>query len=636
MSDYAKSGYRGAEQIMQWGKSYCDWVETCFDRAEKLKPCPTGARGACCKHCHMGPCRFVQSSEERVEKGVCGATLATVASRNFLRMAIAGAAAHADQARDMAFTLLGIANGEIKDFAISDIKKLQKVAKVLEIEFEGRAINDVARDVADSFINDFGRQKGVLSYIRRAPKKTRERWEEWAISPRGIDREITEAIYRTNVGVDHDPDSLLLTALRVSLADGWGSSMISTDIADVLFGAPHPVKTESGFGIFKEDEVNLIVIGHEPTLAKAISDAASEPDMIEYAQSKGAEGINLGSIYGSRFGISSAGGFTNQELCIMTGLIDAITVDSECTMPTLVEIANSFHTKIITTSKKAHLPGALPIQFDAHRAKEIAREIVRLAIDNYPNRPGTGERVTETFSMVAGFSQEYLEHGVSEGALRLLSDAIRQGKIRGAAALVGYDNPRVQATGIHQYLARELIGDDVLVFSSGCVSAACAISGYLNPDTALEEAGLGLREACNEIGIPPILHLGSYVDSSRILNIISALANEGHLSDEMGGMPFVIVAPEWFAEKEITLGCYFAASGVPVILGGTSPVEVSEEVTQIMAEGWFERFRGSLSFEPDFEKMHSLALAHIDKAREELRLKRYEYGKYGDESGFRI
>src|SRR5271169_5496303 len=555
MSDYGKSGYKSAEQIIQWGKSYCDWVETCFDRAEKLKPCPTGAKGACCKHCHMGPCRFVHGSEERVEKGVCGATLATVASRNFLRMSTAGAAAHADQARDMAFTLLGVANGEIKDFVISDVKRLQKIAELLEITFEGRAINDIAKDVADSLINELGRQKGALSYIRRAPKRTQERWQEWGISPRGIDREITEAIFRTNVGVDHDPESLLLSALRVSLADGWGSSMISTDIADILFGAPQPVRTESGFGIFKEDEVNLVVVGHNPIIAKALSDVASESDMIEYARSKGANGINLGSIYGSRFGISSAGGFTNQELCIMTGLIDAITVDSECTMPTLVEVAKSFHTKIITTSKKAHLPEALHIQFDAYRAKETAREIVKLAIDNYENRPGMGEKVTEKNSMIEGFSREYIEGGVPEGALRLLSEAIRKGKIRGVAGLVGYDNPRVQATGLHQYMARELIEDDVLVLSSGSVSAACGVSGYLNPDTALEKAGLGLREACKEIGIPPILNLGSYIDSARILTIISAMVNEGRLSDEIGGMPLVIVAPEWFAEKEITLGC---------------------------------------------------------------------------------
>lgn len=630
MSDYGKSGYKNADQIIQWGKSYCDWVETCFDRAEKLKPCPTGARGACCKHCHMGPCRFVQSSEERVGKGVCGATLATVVSRNFLRMAVAGAAARADQARDMAFKLLGVANGEIRDLGIADGGKLQKIAKAFEIEFAGKSIYDVAREVADCFIDDFGRQKGSVSFIKRVPGKTRRRWEEWGISPKGIDREITEAMFRTNVGVDHEPESLLLSALRVSLADGWGSSMIATDIADVLFGAPRPLNTDSGFGIFTEDKVNLIFIGHEPTLAKALSDAASEPDMIEYARSKGAEGITLGGIYSSRFDISSAGGFTNQELCIMTGLIDAITVDSGCVMPTLVEVANSFHTKIITTSEKAHLPGSFHMQFDVHSAGEITREIIRLAIDNYQNRPGTGEKITEENSMRAGFFREYSEDGLPGGALRRLNDAIGKGKIRGMAGLVGYDNPRVQATGIHQYLAGELIADDVLVFSSGCVSDACAVSGYLNPDIALGKAGPGLREACKEIGIPPILHLGSSVDSVRILTIISALADEGYPSDEIGEMPCIIVAPEWFTEKEITLGCYFAASGVPVILGGTSPIEASEEVMQITAEKWFEMFKSTLLFESDYEKMLSLALDQIDKARERLELRKYEYGAYGD------
>ncbi|MEW6410012.1 MAG: anaerobic carbon-monoxide dehydrogenase catalytic subunit [Nitrospirota bacterium] len=632
MSDNAKSGYKGAEQIIQWAKSYCDWIETCFDRAEKLKPCPTGAKGACCKHCHMGPCRFVHSSEERVEKGVCGATLATVAARNFLRMAIDGAAAHSDHARNMAFTLLGVANGEIKAFGISDVKKLHKIAKILEIKFEGRAINEVARDVAESLLDDFGRQKGVLNYIKRAPKKTQERWENWGITPEGIDREIVAAIHRINIGVDHEPDSLLLDALKVSLADGWGGSMIATDITDILFGTPQPVKSEAGFGIFKEDEVNLIVIGHEPTLTKVIIDIASEPDVNEYAKSKGASGITIGDIFGMKHGIPTAGGFTNQELCLMTGLIDAIVVDAQCIMPTLVEIANSFHTKIITTSQKAKLPGAEHIPYDVRRAEKTAREIIKIAIDNYPNRSGLGERVTEKIPIITGFSQEYMEYmndSVSGMSFRLLNDAIMEGKIRGIVGLVGCDNPRVQATGIHKYLVRELIEDDVLIFSTECGSAACAISGYLNPETVPDGAGPGLRKACEEIGIPPILHLGPCVDNSRILTILSAMATEDSISDEIGGIPVVIIAPEWMAEKEIAIGCYFAASGVPVILGGTSPVEYSEDVTKIMTEEWFERFRGSLHFEPDFEKMHSLALDYIDKAREALNLQRYEYGKYG-------
>jgi carbon-monoxide dehydrogenase catalytic subunit len=633
MSDSAKSGNKEAEQIRQWGKCYLDWVETCFDRAEKLKPCPIGAKGACCKHCHMGPCRFVQSSEEKVEKGVCGASLATVAARNFLRMAIAGAAAHSDLAREMAFTLLGVANSEIKDFVISDVKKLHKVANILGIKIDNRSLNDVAREVAEILIDDFGRQTGILSYIKRAPQKTRERWEQQGIIPQGIDREIVEAIHRTNVGVDHEPDSLLLCALKVSLADGWGGSMISTDIADILFGAPQPAKSDAGIGIFKEDDVNLIIIGHESTIAKAIVDVASEQKIIEYAQSKGAKGITLGDIFGMRHGISPVGGFTNQEICIMTGIIDAVVVHGQCVMPTLVEVANSFHTKIITTSQKAKLPGALHVQYDVRRAKDIAREIIMLAIDNYPNRSGTGERATEKIPMLAGFSHEYMEDmkGDVPGTLfRLLNNAIAEGRIRGIVGLVGCDNPRVQATGIHKYLVKELMKDDVLILSTESGSATCAISGYLDPETALEETGPGLRKACEEMGIPPILHLGSSVDNSRILTILSAMAAKGGLSDEIGGMPVVIIAPEWMAEKDVATGCYFAASGIPVILGGDSPVEASEEVANIMAMTWAERFRGLICFESDSEKMYALAIDYINKAREDIGLRGYEIGVHGN------
>ncbi len=630
MSGNKMSGDKNAEQIIQWGKSY--WVESCFERAALLQPCPAGATGACCNICHLGPCRFLKTTEERVEKGICGASLPTVAARNFLRMAASGAAAHTDLARDMAFTLLGVANGEIKGFRITDVKKLIKVAQILEIEFEGEDTNEIARNVAKRLIDDFGRQTGVLSYIKRAPEKTKQRWEKWGIIPKGIDREVTEAIHSSNIGVDHEPDNLLLSSLRVSLADGWGGSMISTDLSDILFGTPQPVVAEAGFGIFKQDDVNLIVVGHEPSLAKKIMDLVSNPDMIEHAKSKGAKGINLGEIFIMRHGISNAGGFTNQELCIMTGIIDAVAVDVQCIMPTLVEVANNFHTKIITTSRKARIPGALHIKWDVQRADEIAREIVMLAIDNYPNRSGMGERIADKFSMMAGFSHEYFEsinNSTSKASFRFLNNAIVKGSIRGLVGLVGCDNPRVQATGIHKFLVEELIMNDVLILSSECGSAACAASGFLDPETALKKAGPGLKEVYETTGMPPILHIGACVDNSRILTILSAMAAEGGLSDEIGGMPAVIIAPEWMAEKEIAVGCYFAASGVPVILGGTSPVKASEEISEIMTEVWFERFKGALHFEPDFEKTLDLTYNYIDKAREELNLNKYEYRKTG-------
>jgi carbon-monoxide dehydrogenase catalytic subunit len=638
MNKVVKSANESAEKIIEWSES--QKIETCFDRAEKLKPCPVGASGACCKVCHMGPCRFVGRNAEEDARGVCGATLPTVASRNLLRMAVAGSAAHSDHARDMAFILLAVANGETNDFTIKDVKKLYRVAGILEIEFEGRPVLDVARDVATKLIEDFGRQKGELNYIKRAPKKTQERWRKWGVVPRGVDREITEAMHRTHMGVDHDPDNLLLATLKVSLADGWGGSMISTDITDILFGTPKPVKAEASFGIFKEDEVNLVVHGHEPSLAEMIVDVVNEPEMIAYAQTKGAKGINLGGMCCTanevlmRHGIPTAGGFTNQELAIITGLVDAITVDVQCIMPALTELSKKFHTKVITTSYKAKIPGALHIEYDEHRAKEIARQIVRTAIDNFINRKQEGSYVSDKFPVIAGFSQEYIEYmqgGRWRASFRPLNDAIMAGRIRGVVGLAGCDNPRVPSQGLHRFLAVELIKNDVLIVSTGCGSAACGTAGFLTPEMALDNAGPGLREVCEAIGIPPILHLGSCVDNSRILTIATAMAEEGGLSDEIGGMPAVGIAPEWMSEKAIAIGCYFAASGVPVIFGGESPVEASKEVTRIMTEVWYERFRGALHFEPDPEKILALTLDYIDKAREALKLRKYEPGKFGAE-----
>ncbi|HAM50392.1 MAG TPA: carbon-monoxide dehydrogenase catalytic subunit [Nitrospiraceae bacterium] len=634
-----KSANPEAEKIVEWGAEHK--IETCFERADKMKPCPIGAPGACCKVCHMGPCRFVGKNAEEEARGICGATLPTIAARNLLRMIAAGTSAHSDHARGMAFTLLDVANGEAKDFKIKDVRKLYRVAGYLDVEFEGRPVNDVARDVATKLIEDFGRQgKGELYFLKRAPKKTQERWKKWGIAPRGIDREVVETMHRTNIGVDHDPDHLLLQGLRTSLADGWGGCMISTDITDILFGTPMPVKAEASFGIFKEDEVNLVVHGHEPLLAEMIVDVVSEPEMIAYAKSKGAKGINLGGMCCTaneilmRHAIPTAGGFTNQELGIMTGLVDALSVDVQCIMPAITELSKKFHTKIITTSEKAKIQGAIHVQFDEHRAKEVAREIVKIAIDNYTNRKTKGEHITEKFPVIAGFSHEYIEYmqgGRWRGSFRPLNDAIMAGRIRGVVGLAGCDNPRVPSTGLHQFLATELIKNDVLIVSTGCGSAACGSSGYLTPEMALENAGPGLREVCEAIGIPPILHLGSCVDNSRILTIASAMAEEGGLSDEIGGMPAVGIAPEWMSEKAIAIGCYFAASGVPVIFGGDSPVEASKEVTRIMTEVWFERFKGSLHFEPDPEKILAMALDYIDKARVALKLKKYEQGKFATE-----
>lgn len=633
-----QSDSAATESVLRWADEQT--IQSCFDRAQDLKQCPIGEAGACCRVCHMGPCRLVGKDAEEKGRGVCGATLPVIAARCIARMVAAGTACHGDHGRDMVFTLLAVAEGHAKDFRVKDVKKLYRTAEILEIEFEGRAVNEVAKDVATKLLEDFSRQRGEMNFLKRAPQKTQERWKKYGVVPRGLDRETVEVLDRTTMGMDADADSILNSAIRSALANGWGGSMISTDVTDILFGTPMPIKAEASLGIFKEDEVNIVVHGHEPSLAEMIVEAVSEPELIAYAQTKGAKGINLGGMCCTanevlmRHGISTAGGFTNQEPAIMTGLIDVFTVDVQCIIPAIVEVAKKFHTIVVTSSDKVNIPGSTHITFDEHRAKEQAREIVRMAIDNFPNRTKKGSHVTEKFPVIGGFSHEYIEYmqgGKWRGSFRPLNDAIAAGRVRGVVGLAGCDNPRWPSTGVHKFLARELIKNDVLIVSTGCSSAACGGAGYLTPEMALENAGPGLREVCEAIGIPPILHLGACVDNSRILTIASAMAAEGGLSDEIGGMPAVGIAPEWITEKAVSIGFYFAASGVPVIFGGNSPVGASKEVTRIMTEVWMERFKGAFHFEPDPEKMLELALDYIDKARAALKLKKYEPGKFGTE-----
>jgi carbon-monoxide dehydrogenase catalytic subunit len=588
----------------------------------------------------MGPCRLVGKEEEA--EGVCGASLPVVAARNFARMVAAGTAAHSDHARDLVNTLLAAARGEAKDFQIKDVRKLNRVAGYLGINIEGKPVNKVAEEVALKFLDQFGQQRGELVYLSRAPKKRQEIWKKFGIAPRAIDRECVEMLHRTTMGVDQDPENIMLGALRASLADGWGGSMIGTDITDILFGTPHPLKTKASLDVFKEDHVNLVVHGHEPSFAEMLVQAQDDPEMTAYAKSKGAKGVNLVGMCCTaneilvRHGIPTAGGFLQQELGIVTGMVEAMVVDVQCIMPAISQLAKKFHTKVITTTPKGKMVDAIHIQYDEHHAMDIAKKVVRLAIDNFPNRKKelVSPANVRPADVIAGFSDEYVEYmqgGRYRGSYRPLNDAIIAGRIRGVVGLAGCNNPRISQDSLHNFLSRELIKNDVLVVQTGCSAHASAKAGYMTPENALENAGPGLREVCEAIGIPPVLHLGSCVDNSRILTIASHIAEEGGLGDDIGGLPAVGIAPEWMSEKAIAIGTYFVASGVPIIFGAGSPVSASKTLKDLMENKWWDMLTAGFYFEEDPGKILDLALKLIDAAREKLKIRKYEPGRFGTE-----
>jgi carbon-monoxide dehydrogenase catalytic subunit len=627
-----------AQEIIRWADEV--GMESAFTRAEQMAPCPIGSNGSCCKVCFMGPCRLVKDGQT----GVCGATIETVTARNWARAVAAGAASHSDHGRDLAFTLLAASKGEAQGYTIRDPFKLKKLADELDVPVEGRPIDEVGVDVAQKCIDMFGQQTGELAFLARAPEKRQALWRELKLAPRGIDREVVDVLHRTHMGDDQDPEHILDQAMRAGLSDGWGGSMVATALSDILFGTPSPLVSQVNLGVLKEDEVNILVHGHEPTLSEMILAASSDPELLEYAEEKGAKGITLAGICCTsnetlmRQGVPSAGNFLHQELAIMTGAVDSMVVDVQCIMQALPNLAENFHTEVITTSPKVKITGATHIEFDEHTAFDIAKKIVRKSIDNFPNR---GEmRIPDvTSDVVPGFSHEYINYmlgGTYRASFRPLNDAIMSGRIRGVVADVGCNNPRETQDATHRYLVEELLKKDILFVETGCGAIACGKYGYLLGEAAIEHAGPGLREVCEATGMPPVLHLGSCVDNTRILTVLSQVVEEGGLGDDISDVPAVGIAPEWMSEKALAIATYAAASGAYVILGINNPTAASDVVTDILSKGWEEKVGGKIEFVVEPEEMVERILDHIDKKREALGLPAYEPEKFGQSGDWRM
>ena len=616
-------------------------VETIFDRAVTMKACNIGAQGTCCKNCSMGPCRLPLPKSgiegEDTRKGLCGATANTIAARNFIRMIAGGAAAHSDHGRCVAEVFLSAARKESDSYKIKDVDKLLQIAPHLGVETmveaDGkkvdRDLDEIALEVAETALNEWGKPVGELLYMKRAPEALYEKWKKSGVLPRNIDREIVEIMHRTHMGVDQDFRNLIKQGTRAALADGWGGSMLATDLQDVLFGTPYPVQSEANLGVMKEDCVNIIVHGHEPVLSEVIVAVAQSQEMVDYAKSKGAKGIQLGGICCTaneilqRHGVPPVGTFLQQELAIITGACDAMVVDIQCIFQNLANVAKCFHTKLITTHPIAKMEqdNVIHIEFDEHHALEDAQRIVKMAIDNFENRGAEVMIPKHKGVQVAGFGVESIEYhlgGTFRGSYFTLNDNIINGRIRGVAGVVGCNNARTKHNEAHITIVKELIKNDVIVLTTGCNGIACAMEGLLIPETAQVFCGPGLAEVCETVGIPPVLHLGSCVDNSRILLAATEVVKAGGLGNDICDLPAAGSAPEWMSEKAISIGHYFVSSGVYTVFGVTLPTSGAPVFHDYICRDLEKIYGGMWDIEPDPVKHAQKMIAHIDRKRKEL------------------
>lgn len=581
----------------------------------------------------MGPCR-IDPFGKGPQRGVCGADADTFTARHLARMVAAGTAAHSDHGRDVAHTLLLAAEGK-GGYRIKDPVKLRKVAVEFGIGTDSKSDAEIAKALAHKVLAEFGQQEGELTFAHRAPKARQELWRRLGIMPRGIDREVVETMHRTTMGVDTDYYNIILQAMRTALADGWGGSMISTELQDILFGTPTPIRSRVNLGVLKKDEVNVVVHGHEPLLSEMLVAASRDPELQRLAQQKGAKGITIAGICCTaneilmRHGIPIAGNFLQQELALATGAVDAMIVDVQCIMPALVSLSQCFHTKLIATSPKAKFPNVEFVEFKEEHAIDSAKEILRIAIENFPKRePRRTQIPDESMDLIAGFTTESVFRflgGRYRATFRPLNDAIIDGRLRGAVGVVGCNNPNTPHDWGHLTLTQELLKNDVLVVTSGCSAIADAKCGLLRPEAAYKYAGPGLREICEAVGIPPVLHVGACVDNSRILTMLAEIVSEGGLGEDFAKLPVAGSAPEWMSEKAVAIGFYFVASGALVHFNTPFPVLGSPKVYKLLTEDLEKIVGGKFLFEPDPIKAARAILAHLDRKRAELKLREPMY-----------
>ena len=584
--------------------------------------CKFGEQGICCRICAMGPCRITP----KAPRGICGCDVHGIVGRNYLKFTAGGAATHSDHGREICHTLYAAApDGAYK---VKDAEKLIRIAKEWGVETDGKDIYDLAHEIAEMALLEYGKPFGFQRWTERAPQHTQELWKNAEILPRAIDREVSCALHMTHMGCSSKPEALVRQSLRTGLCDGWGGSMCGTEFSDVLFGTPKPLDTEANLGVMNAENVNIVVHGHDPSLSEMVCEYADDPEMIAYAKSIGAKGITVSGVcctsseVAMRRGIPMAGNFLQQENVVLTGACEAIVVDVQCIFPALGPLSKCFHTKFITTSPVAQMPDSEYIRFTVGTAAEKAKQIVKLACDNFKNRkpelvyiPDMKQKATVGYSVEAivktldGVTNSQVDE---LGTTKPLIECITSGVIRGAVAMVGCNNPKIRPDQAHIELMKKLIANDIVIVASGCSAQAAAKAGLMDK-RAKDLCGAGLKRVCELADIPPVLHMGSCVDISRMMILVAELAKDSGLN--ISQLPVVGCAPEWMSEKAVSIGNYVVSTGIDTFLGVDPYVSGSDQMGQWLTSGVRDWVEAAYTVETDIEKLVDAMIDRIEEKR---------------------
>lgn len=580
---------------------------------------------ATCMTCQQGPCVNVNRT------GVCGMNKDVIIAKNLVSETTIGASAHVGHARRIANILKSVGEGSVSGFQINDPEKLESLYKGLGLD-GAKTDNEKAVEVADVIMDDLSKLDGVPKMLLfKASEERRNLWGEKGTLIDGGCPEIMEAQNRIAMGMDHDMENLLLGACRLGLVDAYCGMYPATMIQDILLGVPKVVQVKTNLTVIESDKINVVIHGHIPFLPDVVARAVDE-----YNDNLGHEPkINVvgmcctGMEVLMRRGINFGGDILQQELAIATGAIELVVADIQCTQPAIVDAAEHFHTKIVTTDPMAKMEGTTYIEFKPEHAEEIGRELIKMAVDNYAKRDHDKVFIpdNEPHDMLGGFSTEQLIEALDRvkpgDPVGALVDNIKNGNIRGIAAVIGCVTPRDDYGYRTVELLRELIKNNILVVLTGCVATIASYWDLLKPDPTYPGVGESLAAVMDVItkankleAVPPCLFMGSCVDNSRIEEVLKAVA--GHLDVRIDQLPIAGSAPEYIAEKAIPIGFWTVSLGIFTHIGDQPNIAASERVVKWLSDDVEQIFGGKFYVEPDPYKSAEKIIEVIEDKRKAL------------------
>jgi carbon-monoxide dehydrogenase catalytic subunit len=603
-------------------------VETVFDRFDRQKPhCSFGLAGACCRNCIMGPCKITAKNP----RGVCGADADLIVARTLLRMIAAGTAGHGARGREVMLALRAAATGRL-GLPIAGEDKVKKSAQALGIAVEGRALADIALELAELLLEDLSRtipERHKTLHAFAAPERLRV-WTELGILPVSATHEVFEAFHRTTTGTDGDWQNVMRQFLRCGLAFAWSSVLGSSIAMDCLFGPPRRGVIRCNLGAIREGSVNIAVHGHSPVLVSAIIRQGRSGRWQSLAREAGARGIEFYGIccsglsalyrYGGVIPLSNAVG---AELALGTGALDLWVADVQDVFPSIMEVAACYKTVVVCTSDSARLPGAEFFGYDHEHGNfqesgRLADAIVQRAIEAFRERRDVPRHIPASGAEVeaeTGFSVEnLLAHFEGSGGLNKILEALKEGSLAGIVNLVGCSNPRVVYEQAVYEVALRLIRNNALVLTNGCASFPLLKLGLCSRQN--RESGRGLQSFLQG-GLPPVWHLGECLDNARATALFKGLADAAGLP--MKDMPFAFASPEWSNEKGLAAATAFRLSGINSYHCVHAPVLASGRVRRFLEQDTLSTLGAVMVTE-----VNPLALA--DKILEHLAEKRKNLG----------